>query len=335
MEIPEVYAQLMERLHFPKSEYLPRILDKIVSPDDARLLLDLPAGVSELAAKHGMDEETIAGKLQEFMAKGLAISGSKGPRLARDITQFHDSNISSADQWVDEELLDLWRDFYEAEWLPTMSTVPKDSYVNYIRVLPAWAAIEQSPHISKEDTLPGENVRELIKGTRLIAVIPCSCRKSMRRCDAPVNNCLQFDKGAEYAIKRGAGREISAEEAIALADEAAEAGLVHTWPFGMSPVLHELCNCCHDCCGIFDACLRFGTIDQVVEKTRYRPQLDQTLCSGCQDCVERCCFEAIEMEKVPSSRKLKAVINLDKCFGCAVCAVGCETTAITMKLATA
>jgi Pyruvate/2-oxoacid:ferredoxin oxidoreductase delta subunit len=38
------------------------------------------------------------------------------------------------------------------------------------------------------------------------------------------------------------------------------------------------------------------------------------------------------MEKSPSSKKLKATIDEDKCFGCGLCAIVCEPEAITMKL---
>jgi Pyruvate/2-oxoacid:ferredoxin oxidoreductase delta subunit len=143
---------------------------------------------------------------------------------------------------------------------------------------------------------------------------------------------LQFNRGAEYAISRGAGRRISAEEAIAIAGEAEEAGLVHTWASGMQRRLTAICNCCRDCCDIFAIGMKAGNIEQILQKSRFRATVDQDLCTGCQDCVERCFFEAIEMEKSPSSKKLKATIDEDKCFGCGLCAIVCEPEAITMKL---
>lgn len=249
------------------------------------------------------------------------------------MTQLHDSNLSSADKWVDTELLDLWKDFYETEWLPSMATIPTDSYVHYIRVLPALKATEMSPGLPADEFLPEENVAELIKGADPIAVVPCTCRRSMRRCDDPLDNCLQFNRGAEYAISRGAGRKITAEEAIVIARQAEDAGLIHTWPFAVSPRLNEICNCCRDCCAIFNAGLRFGTIGQILEKSRFRARIDQGLRTGCQECVERCFFDAIEMAKPSTGKKLKATVDEGMCFGCGLCAVVCDPGAITMKLA--
>jgi Pyruvate/2-oxoacid:ferredoxin oxidoreductase delta subunit len=44
-------------------------------------------------------------------------------------------------------------------------------------------------------------------------------------------------------------------------------------------------------------------------------------------------FDAIEMKKHASEKKLKAAVDLEKCFGCGLCAVLCEPSAVTMKLA--
>jgi ferredoxin len=87
-----------------------------------------------------------------------------------------------------------------------------------------------------------------------------------------------------------------------------------------------------DCCGISDAGLKFGTVDRILEKAHVRADVGKELCNGCQDCVERCYFSAIEMARPPQGKKLKAVIDEEKCFGCGVCAVACPVDAITMKL---
>jgi ferredoxin len=38
------------------------------------------------------------------------------------------------------------------------------------------------------------------------------------------------------------------------------------------------------------------------------------------------------MVKVPGSKKLKARIDPEKCFGCGVCAIKCEHDALTLKM---
>ncbi len=332
MEVSDVYAELEERLNYHKSEYLIRILRKLVTPEEGRLLLQLPAEPFELAQESGLDEEIVNRKIQEFIEKGLVVTTRKGNRLVRDVTQLHDATLSASEKWIDTEFLDLWKEFYETDWLKTMQEYGKALSAPAVRIVPAWKAIERSPEISANEVLPEENMRELIRGADSIALIPCTCRRSMRKCDAPLDNCLQFNRGAEYSISRGAGRRLSVEEAIAIADQAEEVGLVHTWPLLLSPNLHEICNCCIDCCAIFDAGLRFDTIGQILEKSRFRAEIDQNLCNGCQDCVERCFFGAIEMKQFPPAKKLKAALDPDDCFGCGLCVVSCNPEAITMKL---
>jgi len=334
--VEDIYSELIKKINYPdpKSERLLRMFRKLANSDEARLLLELPSELPDLARKLGIGEDAVRKMIRELTEKGLIITTGKGPRMVRDVTQFHDANLASSEKWVDTELLDLWKDFYEVEWFPTMGSIPADAYVQVIRVVPAWTAIERSPDIAPGQLQKEENLKDLVKSADAIAVIPCTCRRSMRRCHAPLHNCVLFNRGAEYAIGRGAGRRISVDEAMAIFAESEKLGLVHTWPFFASPHLNEVCNCCIDCCGIFDAGLKYGTIDRILEKAHVQANVNQEDCNGCQDCVERCFFGAIEMQKSPSSKKLKAAVKADKCFGCGACVLGCDVSAIAMKLRT-
>jgi len=332
MEVNDIYVELAERLKYPGSERLLAILRKLVTPEEGRLLLELPADPEELARRTGVDRDTVELNLRQLVEKGIAIPTSKGIRMARDVTQLHDANLSSTDQWLDTEILDLWKEFQESEWLESMADIG-DAHFNAIRVLPAFKSIQRSPHVSADDLLPEEDIKALIRGADPIAVVKCSCRRSMRRCDLPVDICLQFNRGAEYHINRGTGRRLTGDEAIELAGKAEEAGLVHTWPMAAFGRLNEICNCCRDCCVIFDAGLRYGTIDRLLEKSRFRAEVDREICSGCQDCVERCFFGAIEMVKPAEGRIAVAEVDTSICFGCGLCTIVCEPGAIAMRLA--
>lgn len=70
-----------------------------------------------------------------------------------------------------------------------------------------------------------------------------------------------------------------------------------------------------------------------MDKSRYQSTVDPELCDGCQTCVERCIFGAIEMVRVPGSKKLKAYVDPDKCYGCGGCVIKCPVEgALTLKL---
>lgn len=331
MNTSEVYSKLAEKLGYTGSGRFLRIMEKMISPKEGELLLALPAETAELAKKAGLDEETVNNMLSEFLQRGLAVHTRKGIQLVRDIIQLHDAALSSAEKFVDQELLDLWKEFYEAEFCQDLGEKWKGLEQPFLNVIPARKALQRSSQISPSDVLPEENLEEIIRKAELIAVVPCTCRRTLRRCDAPLEICIQFDRAAEYAINRGAGRELSKEEALSVADLAEEAGLVHTMLPGERLVL--MCNCCADCCVVFDPAIKYGILDKAVLRSRYQATVDQDLCNGCQDCVERCPSGAIEMEKVPPHKKLKAVVASEICLGCGVCAVGCTQEAIAMELA--
>jgi len=47
---------------------------------------------------------------------------------------------------------------------------------------------------------------------------------------------------------------------------------------------------------------------------------------------DHCLFDAIKMVRPDGSKKYKATVNPDKCFGCGVCACACKPGAIKMKV---
>lgn len=211
------------------------------------------------------------------------------------------------------------------------------------RIVPAYKAIKDLP-----DILPCEDYRELLKAQETIAVVPCSCRYRTTAVDDHCDfaseeerwNCLQFGRGAEYAIKRKSGKELSIDEALELLDKIEDDGLLHMWGNNTRMTgVNTSCQCCRDCCMIYVPIDMVGTsIGKIWEKSRYQAKVDQDKCVGCQDCVDRCMFDAIEMirpeakEKSKKSKKLKAVIDPEQCWGCGVCVIACdETGALTLE----
>jgi NAD-dependent dihydropyrimidine dehydrogenase PreA subunit len=66
---------------------------------------------------------------------------------------------------------------------------------------------------------------------------------------------------------------------------------------------------------------------------RFLALVDEKKCTGCQTCVKRCKFDAIEMKKVsPGSKKQKAVISAEKCKGCGLCIISCKQNALRYEI---
>ena len=97
----------------------------------------------------------------------------------------------------------------------------------------------------------------------------------------------------------------------------------------------EFCTCCSCCCGVLYPYLNYGdtfTKEATLAPSRFRALINREACSGCQTCVERCHFDAIEMQKMPNSKKLKAKITNEKCMGCGLCVIKCPQKAISLEV---
>jgi Na+-translocating ferredoxin:NAD+ oxidoreductase RNF subunit RnfB len=162
-----------------------------------------------------------------------------------------------------------------------------------------------------------------------MSVMGNPCKKS----DSDMN-CLQFARAAEYSLRRGHGRRISVDEATAILDRNEEDGLVHQWinhakTEAAQP--YALCSCCKCCCVIWHAAdIRRVPSDALFAKSRYEARVEEALCIGCGDCVDRCQFDAIELRSESGSEPSHARVVSESCWGCGVCTLACETGALGM-----
>ena len=344
MSANDAYAILMERLGFPGSTRLRPIMEELMTPEQARMVMELPGTPQEVAEKTGTDVNRVKDTLDDLFYKGVVFPRGDFRRreffrFARSIGQFHDSAMVTEELDVvkDKRYFELWYDFVMNEMYPNTAERVKQLEEPRYRIIPAYKAIKDLPGV-----LPYENFPEMLKAQSLIAVVPCPCRLCTASVGKPCAThdevahwaCIQFSRGADYAITRGSGKELSLEEALELNDIIEESGLLHQWPNNSAMTgVNTSCQCCRDCCMNYVPCDQAGIpIGTFYEKSRYQAEVNLDDCTGCQICVDRCLFDAIEMERPEGSKKYKAVINPEKCFGCGVCVVGCEPGAIKMKL---
>jgi NAD-dependent dihydropyrimidine dehydrogenase PreA subunit len=175
-----------------------------------------------------------------------------------------------------------------------------------------------------------DNVRYLVENADgKIAVANCVCRQtkdvvgeSCTRTDLRETCIITSPEEADYYVNVGIGRYITKEEALNILEKAQEAGLI------LQPVNAEhpeaICCCCGDCCGILTSIKKFPRPADYYSSNFYA-EVDATLCSGCQICVDKCQMGAAFMTEGV------AAISLDRCIGCGNCVVICETNAIQLK----
>ena len=118
-------------------------------------------------------------------------------------------------------------------------------------------------------------------------------------------------------------KSITKEEAKKITREAAELGLVHMTDNNAEDS-HILCACCECCCGNLAGLIRFRDNPRAIARANYVSSINEDLCAACGTCVERCKFDAINVEDY-------AHVDSDKCVGCGLCAVTCPEEAITIK----
>ncbi len=349
----DAYDVLLESLSYPGSGRLRKVLENLMTPDQAQMVAALPGTAEDVAQSTGFGAEAIQQELDGLFFKGVVFPRGDFEhreffRFARGTMQLHDATQATQERDVvrDKEFYELWHDFCINEWYVDIGKAQSSTRVAGTRIVPAYQSIKDLP-----DMQPYEDFRELMKAQELIAIVPCACRYRTAAVGEPCDcfdeeegwACLQFGRGADYAIKRGSGIELSLEKALELTDRMENDGLLHIWP--NSPKMsgfNTSCQCCRDCCMAYVPLdMQEKSMDGVWAKSRYGAIVDQETCDGCQDCVERCLFDAIDMvkpegaakRKGKNAKKLKAEIDADKCWGCGNCVLVCkETHSLSMKV---
>jgi NAD-dependent dihydropyrimidine dehydrogenase PreA subunit len=308
----------------------------------------LPGSPEEVGKAIGLGPDTVNRELLELYRKGVVIlEDPEGERYR--FSKYADrmwevtESLLDMDLYTEEDrkrLVQLWDDWKETDFADKNAErwhQLKAAGIQALRIVPAYKSILDSPEI-----LPHEDPREIVRVQPLITVVSCSCRKHMgvmgktcKKSETDVN-CLQFAKSAEYSLRRGHGRRISTDEAIAILEKNEEDGLVHQWiNYAKTEAAHPyaLCSCCRCCCVIWHAAdIRNVPNDAIYAKSRYEARVDMERCEGCKDCVERCQFDAIKMRRVKGQKRFHAVVDPDKCWGCGVCVLACESGALRMHL---
>ena len=85
----------------------------------------------------------------------------------------------------------------------------------------------------------------------------------------------------------------------------------------------NICACCGCCCQILKNLKTLPNPGDYVA-SNYYAVVDETLCTGCETCLERCQMDAIAMQGGTAS------VSAERCIGCGLCVPTCQDGAVTL-----
>ena len=331
-----IYTDLAVKLGVPNSERFVRILEASFTPKEAAICRELfnPATAKELADKLNFSEKSVVKMLDNLVDKGALTRGQTQFAFHTTLLAYHHDSVAdtaphTGPNALSQKIKELWKDFFYNEWsymfLEHTEQMIKNTGRN-LPISPAIESLERSKNLNPADIMPEENFRLRIEQAKRRIIAPCGCRISWgTSCSHPVMTCFAcFDRprGEYYLNKPGRLlKELTLAESIDTALQAEDEGLVH-WGD---------CYCCDCCCENLFPITR-GKQYELMTPNRFAAVVDEDKCKGCQVCVERCKFEAIELKPVRGTKKFKAYVDPKKCKGCGLCVIKCKQDAMRMEI---
>lgn len=351
----DIYTKLSEKVGVVGYPRYVEILSKQLTPQEAELIVDLADGKTseELMKKLDIDQVSLSVKIEDLVNKGCIQARGDRYNVPQSPRFFYRRGDTP-------ELRELWFDFFHSGDYPEIHIQhvkerAKKRGARSHKIIPARQALSASPNIKKGDILWYEDMEQIFRKAKkrfqnglnedgsMVVRDGCGCRRYWGSCESP-GGCTGWeweegtwptDETVRYEqsrrnTTRSQRRNISVEEALSACNKMEDFGLVHISP--NTAQITSTCNCCECDCEILHGMKNYGNIYEMLAPSRFRAVIDEEKCQGCQTCVERCHFDAVEMRKVPGSRKMKAFIINEHCMGCGLCIFKCSNQAMHLEL---
>ncbi len=296
-----------------------RLLEKLFTPEEAELAAQLGTTLEtadEIAARTGRQSSEIREPLKALARRGLIDAWRKGGGLGFKSRPFIVGFYEAQVQTMDAELAQLAEDYFGAGFFKMMSVQPQ-----FHRVVPAHESVHTSVEVH-----PFESAAALVYSMQSWGVQDCVCRKQTaligKQCTHPLDVCLAMDSYPNTFDHIPGFRALSRDEAMATLRRASEAGLVHTVTNSEEGVTY-ICNCCKCGCGLLRSMAELG-IANVVASSTFVNRVDEEACTGCEDCIAACQFDALTMDGD------LARVDDRRCVGCGVCVLNCAADALVL-----
>jgi H+/Na+-translocating ferredoxin:NAD+ oxidoreductase subunit B len=321
----ENYRLLAERLDALPNGFPPtadgaelRLLAKLFTPEEAalaaslRITLETPA---EIADRIASDPVALAAQLKNMARRGLIKAGRAPGGLGYGLRPFVVGIYEAQGDSIDAELARLFEDYYRQAFGAVLAIQPQVH-----RVIPVQKTIRFDMEVQ-----PYESAAEIVAACQAWGVVDCICRKQKaligEPCSHPIDNCMTLSMRAGAFDGDKTVRALTQEEALATLRRAAEAGLVHSVSNSQEGIWY-ICNCCTCSCGILRGLADLGMAN-VIARSAFVNQVDETLCGACGLCIERCQFNALALDAV-------AQVDRARCVGCGVCVTACPEGALAL-----
>jgi electron transport complex protein RnfB len=311
-----------------------QVLKRLFTPDEARVAVHLTMKPDPIKAiysrvkKSGMSVsiEELQQILDQMLRKGTLMPHYEG----YDETHYCCTDTTSGGMvtlQVDRLTKEFIGDFgsYSAEAGKERKPTPKEH--SALRTVPVEKSI---PLPEKYRVGDYDDIRKIVKSLPgPIAVANCICRQITRlfggkctKTDLEESCIIIGPDHARHYVDMGIGRFITKEEVFNILKKAQEDGLVLQPENSQKP--EAICCCCGDCCVFLK---NFKQLPRPADMflSNYYAEVDPELCTGCEECIERCQMEALTMVGGV------AVANPDRCIGCGNCVAICPSNASQLR----
>jgi Pyruvate/2-oxoacid:ferredoxin oxidoreductase delta subunit len=296
-----------------------RILEWIFTPEEADLASRMKLRgetIEELVIRLEISVDGLE-ELLEIMAKKGQIrawNSSTGRRYALIpfVVGIYDEQLNR----MDKRFAQLIEDYLDKSRFPGLwGTEPA-----LFKVIPINRALSAELEIH-----PYEEAEQIIENSKSWGVRECICKQQQKLldnpCDYGTSKCIQLHHSKEnYFDEHEITKTITKEEALTSLHEAEEAGLIHCSMNTQSQHFY-MCNCCTDCCLVLRGLTKWEQPYSFV-RSNFQMSVDNDLCTGCEECLDRCQFTALSVQEG------KLLVDSNRCIGCGVCSIACSEKAL-------
>lgn len=319
------YVRLARRLDALPNGFPPtedgaelHLLAKLFTAEEAALAADLrltKVTPQQVAEQTGRDARVVRRHLKAMARRGLISWGRGDGDIVYGLMPFVVGIYEMQVGQIDHELAELFEAYYRQAFGQALSVQPQ-----FHRVIPVGESIGGNLEIR-----PFESAADIVDNAQAWGVTDCICRKQKalisEGCHHPLDVCMVFSNQPGWFENNPSILALTHQEALDTLRRAAESGLVHSVSNSQRGLWY-ICNCCTCSCAILRGIAEQGIAD-VVARSAFVNQVDQSLCLACGDCLAYCQFDALSLNEF-------AEVNRQRCVGCGVCVLACPEEALIL-----